>query len=131
LATLNMRGMTIRSRRVRNDRRGERHVEPSVIDFPWDPAPDAQGLWSEVTCEIPWRADGFEAIQVYVDPGLRDQADGICRAMEGLARAHRGIDALADACMEYASREDLEVAIHEQLPDDRSTGVIVVAVTTG
>jgi hypothetical protein len=102
-----------------------------VIDFPWDIDPGSQGPRSDVTCEIPWRVDGFEAIQVYVDPGLAEQSEAICQTMEGLAGAHRDIDNLAQALLDFGSREDLAVAIHEDVPDDLSTGTVAVAITLG
>jgi len=102
-----------------------------VIDFPWDVDPGSEGPRSDVTCEIPWRAEGFEAIQVYVDPSLSDQAQAICQTMEGLAGAHRDIDTLAQALLDFGSREELAVAIHEDLPDDLSSGTVAVAITIG
>jgi hypothetical protein len=127
-----MRCMTIRSRRLRRDRQRNRRFErPGVIDFPWDADPGSDGPRSDVTCEIPWRVDGFEAIQVYVDPSLAEQSEAICQTMEGLAGAHRDIDTLAQALLTFGSQEDLAVAIHEQVPEDLSTGVVAVAITLG
>ncbi len=106
--------------------------QPGVIDFPWDVDRDADPAGrSDVSCEIPWRVDDFEAIEVFLDPALDARADSICRTIEGLAGAHRDIDTLSAALLELGRQEDLGIAIHEQPPDELSSGVVAVAVTLG
>jgi hypothetical protein len=118
--------------RNRQPRRQPGYESPGVIDFPWDTDSQAgSGPRSDVTCAIPWRADGFEAIEVYLDPALGDRAGEICRTIEGLAGAHRDIDTLSRALLEFGSDEELAVAIHEEPPEAMSVGVVAVAITIG
>jgi len=118
--------------RHRRPRRGAGFERPGVIDFPWDTDPQADGaMRDDVTATIPWRADGFEAIEVYLDLALADEADAITRTLEGLAAAHRTIDTLTTALLAYGRDEELAVAIHEEPKDALSAGVVAVAITLG
>ena len=120
--------------RNRHPRRGVGCESPGSVDSPFDADPQASrapGLASDAACSVAWRADGFEAIQVFVDAALRDRADEICETIEGISGAHGDIDTLSDALVTYAGREGLSASIHERPPDDLSSGVLAVALTLG
>jgi hypothetical protein len=113
-------------------RRTSTFESPGVIDFPWDTDPNSpDGPRNDVTCAIPWRIDGFEAIEVYLDPALADSAAPICDTIRGIAGRHRDIDTLCHALLELGAEEELGVAIHEDLPEALSAGVVAVAITVG
>jgi hypothetical protein len=84
----------------------------------------------DATCAIAWRADGYEVIEVYVDPALRDREADICQTMEALAAAHADIDTLTEAIETYASGEQLSASIYER-PDSAPAGLVAVAFTLG
>jgi hypothetical protein len=119
--------------RDRHPRRGLGHEQPGAVDYPFDadPQADAEGLVSDAACTVPWRADGFEAIQVFVDPALRDQADDLCETVTAWAGAENDIDGLNDVVMKYGEQEDLSVSVFENPRDDLSKGVVAIAFTVG
>ncbi|HEU4671651.1 MAG TPA: hypothetical protein VFS32_02010 [Candidatus Limnocylindrales bacterium] len=84
----------------------------------------------DATCAIAWRADGYEAIEVYVDPALGDRDADICETVEALAGAHRDIDTLTDAIETYAAGEELSASIYER-PDAAPLGLVAIAFTIG
>jgi hypothetical protein len=120
--------------RRRDSRRALAHEAPGSVDYPFDRderSAGAVGLASDAACTVPWRADGFEAIQVFVDPALLDRAAVLCSTIEVLAETHRTIDRLGDAVIDYADREDLSASVFEEPPDDLSTGTVAIAFTVG
>jgi hypothetical protein len=88
-------------------------------------------LRSAATCSIAWRADGFEAIELFVDPALRDRAEELCAAIDGWSGVHRDLDDLSDEILQYADREGLNVGIYPRLRDDMSTGLVEIAISVG
>jgi hypothetical protein len=110
---------------------------PGSVERPFDRDPAAEagggmaGLHSDAACTIPWLADGFQAVQVFVDPGLVDRAEEICGTLEGVATAHRDIDTLSGAIQTWARGEGLSASMFENPPDELSAGVVAVAVTLG
>ncbi len=122
------------SYRRRDSRRALAHEAPGAVDYPFDRderSGGAAGLQSDAACSVPWRADGFEAIQVFVDPALLDRAADLCGVIEQLAATHRGIDELGDAVIAYADREDLSASVFEDPRDDLSVGTVAIAFTLG
>lgn len=118
--------------RDRNPRRGLGHESPGSIDYPFDTDPqNPNATASDVTCTVPWRADGYEAIAVFVDPALRDRADELCAVVSGWAGAHADIDTLSDAIRSFSEREDVSASIFEDPRDALSTGLVAVAFTLG
>jgi hypothetical protein len=120
--------------RNRDPRRGLDHETPGSVDGPFDADPqsaNARGLESDSACTVPWRADGFEAIQVFVDPALRDRAGELCAVVSLWAAAHRDLDSLAGAAMSYSDSEDLSASIFDNPPDELSTGTLAIAFTIG
>lgn len=95
---------------------------PNAFDFP---------LRSDASCTVPWRADGFEAIEVYVDPAIWDRADELCQAATGWSGAHRDIDGLSRDVMAYADEEHLSASIYTNPRDEMSQGVVALAFTVG
>lgn len=104
-----------------------------IVDFPWDDdrPGDRDALRSDVTCAVPWLADGFEAIQLYVEPVLRDRAEELCAAAEAWSGTHRDIDGLTAAVMRYADEEDLSASIFTRPRDAMSAGLVGIAFTLG
>ena len=104
------------------------------MDYPFDADPQsvgARGLASDAACTVPWQVDGFEAIQVFVDPVLRDRSRQLCDVVTAWAGAHGDLDGLSAAAMQFSEREDVSAAIHENPRDDLSTGVVAIAFTLG
>jgi hypothetical protein len=122
------------SRRNRHPRRGLEHEFPGAVDYPFDSDPqnpNARGLESDSACTVPWRADGFEAIQVFVDPALRDRANELCDLVTTWAGTHRHLDDLVDAAIDYTDEEEISASVHDNLPDDLSSGTVAIAFTLG
>jgi hypothetical protein len=84
----------------------------------------------DVACAIAWRADGYEAIEVYVDPALADRQAEICETVEALAGRHRDIDTLSEAVETFADGADLSASIYERLAD-APEGLVAIAFTLG
>jgi hypothetical protein len=84
----------------------------------------------DASCAIAWRADGYEAIEVYVDPALADREADICETVAALAGAHADIDTLTEAIETYASGEELSASIYER-PRGAPAGLVAVAFTLG
>ncbi len=122
------------STRNRHPRRGLEHETPGSVDYPFDTDPqnpNAAGLQSDSACTVPWRADGFEAIQVFVDPALRERAGELCSVVSTWADSHRDLDSLSEAALGYSDAEDLSASIFDNPPDDLSRGTVAIAFTIG
>jgi len=122
------------STRNRHPRRGLGHETPGSVDYPFDAdphSPNAAGLVSDSACAIPWVTDGFQAIQVFVDPALRDRARELCEVVTMWADAHRDLDALATAAVDYSDSEDVSASVFDNPPDDLSAGTVAIAFTIG
>lgn len=118
----------------RHPRRGLEHETAGSVDYPFDTDPQATGtagLHSDAACTVPWRADGFEAIQVFVDPALRDRARELCSLVEGWAGAHTDLDSLSGELLRYGEQEGLSAAIHDEPRDAISAGIVAIAFTLG
>jgi hypothetical protein len=119
------------STRNTNPKRGLPHEFPGAIDYPFDD--DSPGshqlLQSDVTS--PWVTDGFQAVQLYLDPALRDEAAEYCRTLDLLCGGNRNVDSLSQAVLEYFRAQGLSASVYERPQDDLSEGVIAVAVTPG
>lgn len=109
------------------------HEATGAVDGPFDtdPIADDQGVHSDAACTIPWRADGHEAIQVFLDPALADRAADLCMTVAGWAAAIRDLDSLTTTVMDYARHEGLSPSIHEEPPDELSRGTVAIAFTLG
>jgi hypothetical protein len=104
-----------------------------TVDGPFDrDRPEGQDpLHTDAACSVPWLADGFEAISVFVDPVLVDRAPGICETMNALGEQHRDIESLSEAVQTFARGEGLSAAIHERPRDELTAGVVAVSYTLG
>jgi hypothetical protein len=122
------------STRNRHPRRGLEHETPGSVDFPFDTDPqnpNVAGLQSDSACTVAWRSDGFEAIQVFVDPALRDRAGELCSVVTQWAAASDDLDGLSEAANRYSDEEALSASIFDSLPDDLSRGTVAIAFTLG
>jgi hypothetical protein len=122
------------STRNRHPRRGLEHETPGSVDFPFDTDPqnpNVAGLQSDSACTVAWRSDGFEAIQVFVDPALRDRAGELCSVVTQWAAASDDLDGLSEAANRYSDEEALSASIFDNLPDDLSRGTVAIAFTLG
>lgn len=115
------------------ERRIPRYEDPGAVDYPGDvdrptanPVPE-----DDASCAIPWVVRGYQAIEVYVDPALRDRTHALCELVETWAATHRDLDTLTDAATAYGDEEELSVSVYDQLPDAPATGVVAVAFTLG
>jgi hypothetical protein len=110
-----------------------RYEDVGTVDGPFDDDEPASHelIRSDAACAIPWRNDGYEAIEVFLDPALTDRSRELCLLVEGWAGAHRDIDTLSAAVIGWSRREGLSPGIYESPPDDLSTGVVAIAFTIG
>src|SRR4051812_44934556 len=86
---------------------------------------------NDSACAIAWRHDGFEAIEVYVDPALTDREEEICEALNFAAGANDEVDGLSSQIMQYAHGAGLSAGIYERPPDALSADLIAVVFTIG
>jgi hypothetical protein len=121
------------STRDRHPRRGLGHETAGAVDYPFDDdRPSGQELTqSDAACAVPWRVNGFEAIQVFVDPALRDRARELCEVVETWSSTHADLDRLSAEIQRWSERERLSASLYEQPRDDLSTGVLAIAFTLG
>jgi hypothetical protein len=122
------------STRNRHPRRGQGHEWPGAVDYPFDTDPQNRstvGLASDAACTVPWRADGYEAIQVFVDPALRDRARELCDLVSAWAGATHDIDALSGAVLGYSNDEELSASVFENPTDELSAGTVAISFTIG
>jgi hypothetical protein len=110
-----------------------RYEDAGTVDGPFDDDQPASHelIQSDAACAIPWRADGYEAIEVFLDPALTDRSRELCLLIEGWAGAHRDIDTFSNAVIGWSRREGLSPGIYETPPDDLSAGVVAIAFTIG
>ena len=110
-----------------------RYENVGTVDRPFDQdRPSGQDPYhTDAACSFAWRADGYEAISVFLDPVLLDRAAAICETVNALGGQHRDIDTLSDAIEQFAGGEGLSASIHEQPRDDLSAGLVAVSFTLG
>ena len=113
-------------RRVRRDA-----PEPARTSRGDDAQSGTDLLRSRATCSFAWRADGYEAIRVFVGPALRDRAGELCAAIEGWSGVHRDLDDLSDEILQYADREGLSAGIYPRPRDELSAGLVAISITIG
>lgn len=118
------------------DRGGPRraiHETAGSVDHPRDDDRPASHplIQTDAACAIPWRADGFEAVEVFVDTAVRDRAEAICRTLSGLCGEHADIDSLNAAIHDYAARNELSAGVYERPPDRLSEDIVAVTFTLG
>ncbi len=85
----------------------------------------------DAACVVPWVADGFQAIEVFVDPAVDDRIASICELATEWSQRHRDVDGLTAAIMDYADGEGLSASIYPEPEGDLSAGVLAVAITAG
>jgi hypothetical protein len=109
------------------------HEWAGTVDHPFDDdRPSGQHLvQSDAACSIPWLADGFQAVQVFVDPVLVDRAEDICRTVSGLCGQLQDIDSLSDSIHRFAAGEGLSASVFERPPDALTPDLVAVAFTLG
>ncbi|MFL5757036.1 MAG: hypothetical protein ACJ77N_12150 [Chloroflexota bacterium] len=114
-------------------RRALTFESPGSVDGAFDEdMPSGQPrVQSDAACTIAWVTDGFQAIQVFVDPALVDRSGEICHVIEDIATVQRDIDGLAGNIIGWGERESLSASVIENPPDDISTGTVAVAITIG
>jgi hypothetical protein len=110
--------------------RGERKWRGGVVykHMPGSTAPD---LTDDAAAVIPWVRDGFQAIEVYIDPGLRDRVAELDSLVDTWAATHTTLDGLSETARVWSQNEDVNASIYENLPDDPSVGTIAIAFTIG
>ena len=106
-----------------------------TVDHPFDDdEPGSHPLMrSDAACSIPWRADGYEAILVYVDPAIRERAEDICMTIEGLAGRHADVDTLTGAVLRWteSNQDRLSASVIREPRDAMSEGLLAIAITLG
>lgn len=80
-------------------------------------------------CAIAWLQDGFQAIEVYVDPALTDRQGEICEAINDAAGAERDVDGLSAHVLRYAEGAGLSAGIYERPPDSPTEDLVAVVFT--
>jgi hypothetical protein len=96
-----------------------------------DPTRLPADLRSDAICTIAWVNDGFQAVQLFINPVLMDRAEDLCETAQIWTSVHRDVDSLSRAILEYARAEGLSASIHEQPPGDLSVGLLAVSFEIG
>ena len=96
-----------------------------------DPTDLPFGERSDAICTIAWVTDGFEAVQLFINPALMERAEELCEAAQIWTSAHRDLDSLSRAILDYARNEGLSASIYERPPDDPSVGLVAVSFEVG
>ncbi len=104
-----------------------------MVDHPFDDDRPASHplIQSDAACAIPWLAGDFQAVQVFVDPAVRERAPAICAAITALCGAHDDLDALNDEIQRYAGDAGLSAGVYERPPDALSEDIVAVTFTLG
>src|SRR5690606_30656316 len=113
-------------------RRDEAYESPGTVDHAFDRDPEAvraRGLESDAACTIPWREDGFEAIQVFLDPGLLDRTEELCGVITQWAAIERDLDAIRRRLDRYAAGAEIGWTMFENPRDRLSEGIVAIALT--
>jgi hypothetical protein len=97
-------------------------VDESTVPF---------GERSDAICTLAWVADGFEAVQIFVNPALMDRAEALCEEAQVWTTAHRTLESLNRAIQDYARDERLSASVYEGQSDDLSEGVVAVTFEVG
>lgn len=109
------------------------HETAGSVDHPFDedrPASHAL-IQSDAACAIPWLQGGFQAVEVFVDPALRDRAPEICGTPSALCAQHGDIENLNEAIHRYADGAELSAGVFERPPDRLTDDIIAVTFTLG
>ena len=119
-----------------NERGGPRwaiHETAGSVDHPFDDERPASHplIQTDAACSIPWLTGGFQAVEVFVDPALRDRAPDICQTLSGLCTEHDDLDALNGSIQYYAERNEMSAGVYERPPDRLPEDVVAVAFTLG
>jgi hypothetical protein len=86
---------------------------------------------NDAACAIPWVEDGFQAIEVFIDPALTDREAEICDALSALSADNRKMDGLNAAIHAYAQGAGLSAGVYERPPDDLANDSVAVVFTLG
>ena len=119
-----------------NERGGPRraiHETAGSVDHPFDDDRPASHplIQTDAACSIPWLAGGFQAVEVFVDPALRDRTPDICQTLSGICTQHDDLDALNQSIQDYAERNEMSAGVYERPPDRLTEEVVAVAFTLG
>jgi hypothetical protein len=85
----------------------------------------------DAACAIPWLADGFEAVEVYVDPALTDQQETICDEVNAIAAVQDDLDGLTAEINWWAKSAGLSAGIYERPEGALSSNTVAVVFTIG
>jgi hypothetical protein len=111
--------------------RAVRYEDPGAVDGPWDrERRNPAAMATDVSCAVPWVREGYQVIELYLDPALNDRVDELCAVVTTLSTRARDLDALTEAVNGYFREEHLSPSFYEE-PDDISSGVVAIAVTIG
>lgn len=110
--------------------RGNRDQRSATI-YKYMPGSTAPDLTGDAAAVIPWVTDGFEAIEVFVDPALRDRVADLCALVDSWAATHRTLDELSGAALMWSDHEDVSASIFESPKDDPSVKTVAIAFTIG
>jgi len=104
-----------------------------TVDYAFDEdAPSSHPLIrNDAACAIAWVHDGFDAIEIYVDPALTDRQEEICEQVNVVSAAHEDIDGLSREILEFGRGAGLSAGIYERPPDAMTANLIAVVFTVG
>jgi hypothetical protein len=110
-----------------------RHEWAGTVDHPFDDdRPSGQQLvQSDAACSIAWLNDGFQAVQIFVDPVLTDRAEEICRTISGLCGQRQDLRSLTESVHAFAAGEGLSASVFERPPDALTPDLVAIAFTLG
>ncbi|HEX5450748.1 MAG TPA: hypothetical protein VFW86_00025 [Candidatus Limnocylindrales bacterium] len=113
--------------------RQPRYENAGTLDRPFDDDhPSSHPLiQGDAACTIPWQADDYQAVALYIDPALDERMPAICQTVSGLCGQHADIDTLIGAIKVFCSDEELSPTFYEQPDEALSPGLLAVAFTLG
>lgn len=86
---------------------------------------------SDAACVVPWVADGYQAIEIFIDPIVDDRIASICELATEWSAANRDIDTLTRAIEDYAGGEGLSASVYTRPEGELTEGVVAVSITAG
>ncbi len=86
---------------------------------------------NDASCVVPWTADGYQAIEIFLDPIVDDRTESICEVATAWSGTCDDLDALTEAIMDYADEEGLSASVFPRPEGELSDGVVAISFTVG
>jgi hypothetical protein len=112
--------------------RSVRYEDPGAVDGPGDrDERNPNAIDTPAACAIPWVHEGYQAIEVYVEPELDGRAAEICELVNVASGTSKDLENLAEAVFRAVERAGLSAALYDRPADGLSPGALAIAATRG